>query len=120
MGEVKRISLSDLKQEFPNLTPDELERIQKYPGNSNYMFDWSGRDDKNSVYVLYFEYKTYSEQVFKIKETATGLEKALEKTDTFNPPVNDKFDRVARAIEVLYSGAKILGQIGRASCRERV
>ena len=109
VGEVKRISLSDLKQEFPNLTPDELERIQKYPGNSNYMFDWQGRDDNNSVYVLYFEYKTYSEQVFKIKETATGLEKALEKTDAFNPPANDKFDRVSRSIEVLYSGAKILG-----------
>ena len=109
VGEVKRISLSDLKQEFSNLTPDELEKIQKYPGNSNYMFDWQGRDDNNSVYVLYFEYKTYSEQVFKIKETATGLEKALEKTDAFNPPANDKFDRVSRSIEVLYSGAKILG-----------
>ena len=44
--------------------------------------------------VLYFEYKTYSEQVFKIKETATGLEKALEKPDTFNPEENDNFDRV--------------------------
>jgi len=109
VGEVKRISLADLKRQFPNLTPEELERIQKYPGNSNYMFDWQGRDDNNSVYVLYFEYKTYSDQVFKIKQTATGLEKALEKPDTFNPPVNDKFDRVSRAIEVLYSGAKILG-----------
>ena len=109
VGEVKRISLADLKRQFPNLTPEELERIQKYPGNSNYMFDWQGRDDNNSVYVLYFEYKTYSDQVFKIKQTATGLEKALEKPDTFNPPANDKFDRVSRAIEVLYSGAKILG-----------
>ena len=109
VGEVKKISLADLKRQFPNLTPQELKRIQKYPGNSNYMFDWQGRDDNNSVYVLYFEYKTYSDQVFKIKQTATGLEKALEKPDTFNPPANDNFDRVSRAIEVLYSGAKILG-----------
>eukprot|EP00481_Brizalina_sp_1-RS-2013_P000532 TRINITY_DN1359_c0_g1_i1.p1 TRINITY_DN1359_c0_g1~~TRINITY_DN1359_c0_g1_i1.p1 ORF type:complete len:214 (-),score=33.56 TRINITY_DN1359_c0_g1_i1:16-657(-) len=28
VGEVKRISLSDLKQEFPNLTPDELEKYR--------------------------------------------------------------------------------------------
>jgi hypothetical protein len=59
--------------------------------------------------VLYFEYKTYQNQVFKIKETATGLEKALEKPDTFNPPESDNFDRIARSIEVLYQGAKILG-----------
>ena len=62
----------------------------------------------NIVYVLYFEYKTYSEQVFKIKNTANGLEKALEKTDAFNPEKTDNFDRVSRSIEVLYSGAKIL------------
>ena len=109
VGEVKRISLADLKREYPNLTPDELERIEKYPGNSDYMFNWQGRDDNNSVYILYFEYKTYSDQVFKIKQTATGLEKALEKPDTFDPPANDNFDRVSRSIEVLYSGAKILG-----------
>ena len=109
VGEVKRISLADLKREYPNLTPDELERIEKYPGNSDYMFNWQGRDDNNSVYILYFEYKTYSDQVFKIKQTATGLEKALEKPDTFDPPANDNFNRVSRSIEVLYSGAKILG-----------
>ena len=30
-----------------------------------------------------FEYKTYNTQVFKIKQTDTGLEKALVKTDEF-------------------------------------
>ena len=39
--------------------------------------------DQNTIPLLYFEYKTYSEQVFKIKETEYGLEKALEKPDTF-------------------------------------
>ena len=34
----------------------------------------------------------------------------MEKPGDFNPPVNDNFERVHRAIEVLYSGAKILGQ----------
>ena len=109
VGEVKRIDLAELKKEFPDLTPDQLERIQKYPNNSSYVYDWNARNDNNSVYVLYFEYKTYSDQVFKIKQTNTGLEKALEKPDTFNPPENDNFDRVSRSIEVLYSGAKILG-----------
>ena len=108
-GEVKSISLSDLKMQFPYLTDQEMETIQKYPGNSEYLRNWNGRSDQQTVQVVYFEYKTYSDQVFKIKETNTGLEKALEKSDTFNPPKNDKFDRVSRTIETLYSGAKILG-----------
>jgi hypothetical protein len=109
VGEVKYISLSEIKKEFPNLTEEELETIQQYPGSKSYNYQFNGRNDGNSIAVLYFEYKTYQNQVFKIKETATGLEKALEKPDTFNPPENDNFDRVARSIEVLYQGAKILG-----------
>jgi len=108
-GEVKSISLSDLKMQFPNLTDEEMEQIQKYPGNQEYLRNWSGRSDSQTVQVVYFEYKTYSDQVFKIKETNTGLEKALEKPDTFDPPKNDNFERVSRTIETLYSGAKILG-----------
>ena len=65
--------------------------------------------DYNTVQVLYFEYKTYTDQVFKIKRTDSGLEKAIEKTDEFNPPLNDNFERVARSIEVLYEGAKVIG-----------
>jgi hypothetical protein len=61
------------------------------------------------VAVLFFEYKTYMDQIFKIKYTEQGLEKALEKPDTFNPPETDNFDRVGRSIEVLYTGAKVLG-----------
>jgi hypothetical protein len=58
---------------------------------------------------MYFEYKTYIDQVFKLKHTEQGLEKALEKPDFFNPPPSDNFDRVSRSIEVLFSGAKVLG-----------
>lgn len=110
VGEVKSISMPELKKEFPYLTPEELKEIQKYPGNQNYTRNWSGRYDDNTIQVLYFEYKTFTNQVFKIKETATGLEKAIEKTDTFNPPEDTEgFTKAFRAIEVLYSGVKILG-----------
>jgi hypothetical protein len=108
-GEVKAISLSELKKQFPYLTAEELSEIQKYPGNQSYTRNWSGRYDDNTVQVLYFEYKTYTNQVFKIKETSSGLEKALEKTDNFNPPESESFKKAFRSIEVLYSGAKILG-----------
>jgi len=110
VGEVKSISLEELKKQFPYLSNEELKEIEKYPGNSNYTRNYYGQDDQyNSIQVLYFEYKTYNNQVFKIKQTEQGLAKALEKPDTFNPPENDNFERVARSIEVLYSGAKILG-----------
>ena len=108
-GEVKSVSLPELKKQFPYLTPEELEKIQKYPGNQNYNRNWSGRYDNQTVQVLYFEYKTYTNQVFKIKKGANGLEKAIEKGDTFNPPENDSFKKAFRSIEVLYTGAKILG-----------
>ena len=108
VGEVKSVSL---EKQFPYLTQAELEEIQKYPGDSNYTRNYYGQDDNyNNVQVLYFEYKTYNNQVFKIKQTDQGLLKALEKPGDFNPPENENFERVHRAIEVLYSGAKILGQ----------
>ena len=108
VGEVKSISLAELKKQFPSISPVELERIQDMPGNSQYVTNW-GNYDENTIQVLYFEYKTYSDQVFKIKKTDQGLEKTLEKPDTFNPPVNDNFERISRTIEVLYTGAKVLG-----------
>ena len=108
-GEVKSITMSELKKQFPHLTPEDLKEIEKYPGNQNYTRNWNGRQDKNTVQVLYFDYKTFTNQVFKIKETAYGLEKAIEKTDSFNPPESESFKKAFRSIEVLYSGAKILG-----------
>ena len=108
VGEVKSITIPELKKEFPNISEKELEDIQKMPGNKQYVTGY-GNYDENTVQVMYFEYKTYSNQVFKIKNTPQGLQKALEKTDEFNPPENDGFERVSRSIEVLYSGAKVLG-----------
>jgi len=111
VGELKSMSLQEVKKLFPYLTDSDLEEIEKYPGDANYTRNYYGQDDQyNQVQVLFFEYKTYNNQVFKIKETDQGLEKALEKDDSFNPPENaENYNKVHRAIEVLYSGAKILG-----------
>ena len=109
VGEVKSLSIAELKKEFPNISNNELEEIQKYPGNVNYTRNWEGQNNNNTVQVLYFEYKTFADQVYKIKYTDQGLEKAIEKHDFFDPPPSDKYDKVSRSIEVLYSGAKVLG-----------
>ena len=109
VGEVRNLSLVEIKKQFPNLTADELTKIQQYQGNRNYARSWNGRTNDQSIQVLFFEWKSYANQVWKIKETASGLEKSLEKTDTFNPPETENFKKAFRAIEVLYSGAKVLG-----------
>ena len=108
VGEVKSITIAELKKEFPYISEEELKNIQNMPGNNQYITGW-GNYDENTVQVLYFEYKTYNNQVFKIKQTENGLEKAIVKDDSFDPPANDNFERVSRTIEVLYSGAKVLG-----------
>ena len=54
-----------------------LEKIQQSQGNRSYMYGYgNGPWDQNTIPVMYFEYKTYSDQVFKIKETEQGLVKA--------------------------------------------
>jgi len=108
VGELKSITIPELKKQFPNIPEEELQRIQEMPGNRQYITGW-GNYDNNTVQVMYFEYKTYMNQVFKLKRTENGLEKIIEKTDEFNPPPNDGFERVGRSIEVLYTGAKVLG-----------
>jgi len=114
VGEVRRVSLIELKKRYPELTEEDIKEIEGKGGNLklyNKSYTTSDAEDKNYVYVLYFEYKTFENQVYKIKQTATGAEKAIEKTDQFNPPkdARSRFEKVNRSIEVLYQGAKIIG-----------
>ena len=108
VGEVRSVTIPELKKQFPNIPADELKRIEDMPGNREMITGWQGYDN-NTVQILYFEYKTYNNQVFKIKQGVNGLEKVIQKSDDFNPPENDTFKKVSRTIEVLYSGAKVLG-----------
>ena len=108
VGESKEVTLSEIKKEFPHLGNEEMKEIEKMGGSNNYTTGYSSHDD-SKVNLVYFEYKTYMNQVFKIKKTDQGLEKAIEKTDEFNPPENDTFKKVSRTIEVIYSGVKVLG-----------
>ena len=114
VGEIRRTSIVELKKQFPNLTDEEVKEIEGTGSNAlmyNKSYASSDAEDKNHVYVLYFEYKTYQNQVYKIKETASGAAKAIEKDDTFNPPADarSRFERVNRSIEVIYSGVKVIG-----------
>tara|TARA_B100001093_G_scaffold511962_1_gene580906 strand:- start:13977 stop:16394 length:2418 start_codon:yes stop_codon:yes gene_type:complete len=113
-GEVRRVSIVDLKKQFPLLTNEDIEDIEGYGSGNSKLYNKSytaESQDRNYVYVLYFEYKTFENQVYKIKETNSGADKAIKKDDTFNPPKDSRarFQKVNRSIECLYEGAKIVG-----------
>lgn len=117
VGEVKNVHLNELKKEFPWLTNDDLKEIaqQSYKNNGYYdrtiqNFD---EDDNNTVQILYFNFKTYTNEVYKVKELATGASKLIPKDDQFNPPSaimqEHKIEKLSQSLEVLYEGVKVLG-----------
>ena len=110
VGEVKQIYANELKKQFPEITDEEIERYRGYSTayRKRTVVNKKG-DDSNAISVLYFEYKTYMNEVYKVKNTSTGGQRAIKKDDGFNPPKNEDFEKVERVIEVIYEGAKILG-----------
>ena len=113
VGEVKALPINELVREFPHLTDSEIDEIVS-KNNKNNTYRYNSRSslrDDNIVHVLYFNYKTYNSEVYKIKQTGSGGDKAIEKTDRFNPPENmdGNFTREAKKLEVLYDGVMVLG-----------
>ena len=115
VGEVKTIPVNELIKQFPHLTQEELKEITDYNNQNSGRYESNrtkdGDNDRNKVRVLYFNYKTYMSEVYKLKETASGAEKAIEKNDSFNPPsdTDSNFSKESRKIECLYDGALVLG-----------
>ena len=114
VGEIKSIPINELAKEFPHLTLEDLEEATKYNNQNSGRYNTASNRNKNSdnnkVQVLYFNYKTFMNEVYKVKETATGGEKAIVKDDSFNPPKNvENFNKQSRSVECLYDGALILG-----------
>ena len=111
VGEVKNIPVNELVKQFPHLKQEDIEDIVQKNNQYIERFRAYREYDNNKVQVLYFNYKTYMNDVYKVKQTATGADKVIQKDDTFNPPEGKEGDysRLQRQIEVLYEGALILG-----------
>ena len=110
VGEVKCIPINELVKEFPDLTESEIEEILKN-NSSRDGVESSYDKDRNEVHLLYFNYKTHANNVYKLKTTGSGADKAIKKDDTFNPPTDMQgdFSRLEEVIEVLYEGVYVLG-----------
>ena len=117
VGEVKFVPINELKKQFPNLSDADLKDIEgKGTNNHNAGYDSTltnmNARDNNVVQVLYFNYKTYMNEVYKVKETATGATKIIVRDDQFDPPIElyeAAYGKMSRSLEVLYEGVLILG-----------
>ena len=111
VGEVKQITINELAKEFPELTQEDLLDLQKkysvYHNGKIYHND----NDKNKVTLLYFNYKTYMNNTYKVKKLSSGAEKSIPKPDTFDPPKEKEGDfyRLQKSTECLFEGVKVVG-----------
>ena len=117
VGEIKTVHINEIAKQFPYLSQEELKEITE---SSKHRADYIGyrgaysahrEYDKNKVNILYFNYKTYMSEVYKVKEVGTGGERIIPKDDSFNPPegMEGQFMKLQRNVETLYEGALILG-----------
>jgi len=116
IGEVKQMHYTELRKIKPDITEEELKQI-KQVGSSWYAYfpiiNQFQQDTFNSevVSVMFFNYKSEKNFVWKKKFLDNGGERVIPRDDTFNPPqdTEERFERVESRKEVWYEGAVVLG-----------
>ena len=115
-GEVKQIPITELVKIKPDISQDEMKEIAmlstlwyNYYGIIRPYQDTLFRED--TVTLLFFNYKTTKNMVYKKKKLDNGGERVILKTDDFNPPeeTNEKFEKLSKRIEVWYEGIMVMG-----------
>ena len=113
IGEVKEIPINELVKEFEHLTEEEIKEITDNSGQTaSSRAKYRSDTDKNKIEVLYFNYKTHMNDVYKLKKLSTGAERVIQKDDTFNPPIESmdgEFSKLERVVETLYEGVYLPG-----------
>ena len=115
-GEVKQVPITELVKINPNITNEEMKEIAQlstlwynYYGIIRPYQDTLFRED--TVTLLFFNYKTTKNMVYKKKKLENGVERIILKTDDFNPPeeVTEKFEKLSKRIEIWYEGIMVMG-----------
>ena len=117
-GEIKTVHTYELLKIDPTLTNEDLQELSQY-GQSFYDYFNLAQYYDNSIFyrdsitLLYFNYKTTNDIVYKKKVTDNGNVKMIEKDDTFNPPSDmmeeGNFEKVSKKIDVWYDGIMVMG-----------
>ena len=117
-GEVKTVSVNELRKIDTTLTNDDLKEISKYSQswadyyNTSQMYQ-NDIFNNDTATLLYFNYKTTKNVVYKKKITDSGNTNMVEKDDSFNPPTEmmeeGNFEKVSKVIDVWYEGVMVMG-----------
>jgi|TARA_B110000259_G_scaffold172428_1_gene204850 hypothetical protein len=117
-GEIKTVSITELKKIDPTLTNEDLEEISKY-SQSWYDYYNVAQMQQNDIFyrdtatLMYFNYKTTKNIVYKKKVKDNGNVSMVEKDDSFNPPDEmmdeGNFEKVSKTIDVWYEGVMVMG-----------
>ena len=117
-GEIKTVPIIELKKIDPTLTNEDLDEISKY-SQSWYNYYNVAQFYENDIFykdtatVMYYNYKTTKEVVYKRKVKDNGNVSMVEKDDQFNPPTEmmeeGNFEKVSKTIDVWYEGVMVMG-----------
>ena len=117
-GEVKNVHLSEIYKIDPDIRKDKMELIQQagrdwYDYHNLEQFYDGELFSRDTVTLMYFNYKTSKKIVYKKKILETGGAKVIEKDDTFNPPQEmleeGRFEKIEKTIDVWYDGIMVMG-----------
>ena len=117
-GEIKTLPITELLKIDPSITREQMEEISKY-GQSWYDYFNVAQFYENSLFyrdtvtLMYFNYKTTKKMVYKKKILEGGGSRVIEKDDTFDPPAEmmeeGRFEKLEKTIDVWYEGVLVMG-----------
>jgi len=117
-GEVKTVNINELRKIDPSLTNEDLQEIS-LRGQSWYDYFNVAQFQQNDIFyrdtvtLLYFNYKSTNDIVYKKKIKENGDIKMIQKDDGFNPPSEmmeeGNFEKISKTIDVWYDGVMVMG-----------
>jgi hypothetical protein len=115
-GEYKNTNLSEVYKEFPNLTAEQKERLQSISSSWNNYYELNLNGQPQDVLdgklgLLYFNYKTSREKVWKKKKNSKGGLKVIAKENDFvyKGTGDADFEKLTKIEEVWFEGILVLG-----------
>jgi hypothetical protein len=115
-GEYKNTNLSEIYKEYPNLTPDQKEVLEGVSSSWNNYYELNQFNNDidtldGKIGILYFNYRTSREKVWKKKNNVRGGVKVIskEKDFVYKGKGDANFEKLTKVEEVWFEGVLVLG-----------